>query len=117
VLRELAALPDIVLATGGGAVLREDNRRVLRAGGTVIYLRALPNDLWLRTRHDRNRPLLQTADPLATLEKLYAERDPLYRETAHVVVDSGRQSLRTLMQKAEKLLQNHLAGIAGGKTA
>lgn len=117
VLRELAGLPDIVLATGGGAVLREDNRRILRAGGTVIYLRALPNDLWLRTRHDRNRPLLQTADPLATLEKLYAERDPLYRETAHVVVDSGRQSLRTLMQKAEKLLQNHLAGIPGGKTA
>lgn len=113
VLRELAALPDIVLATGGGAVLREDNRRVLRAGGTVIYLRALPNDLWLRTRHDRNRPLLQTADPLATLEQLYAERDPLYRETAHVVVDSGRQSLRTLMQKTEKLLHSHLAGTGG----
>src|SRR5262245_10000183 len=71
-LEELTALHGIVLATGGGAVLGEANRHMLRTRGTVIYLRASVNELWQRTRHDRNRPLLQTADPLARLSELYA---------------------------------------------
>jgi shikimate kinase len=110
---ELTALHGIVLATGGGAVLNEANRRLLRARGVVVYLRASVNELWHRTRHDRNRPLLQTADPLARLTELYAQRDPLYREAAHVVIDSGSQSLRALVLK----LRARLAQLPGDAAA
>jgi shikimate kinase len=96
VLEELTACDGVVLATGGGAVLREDNRRRLRARGTVVYLHARPADLQHRVRHDRNRPLLAGADPLGRLEELYAVRDPLYREVADLVVETGRQSAQAL---------------------
>lgn len=109
-IEELTALHNIVLATGGGAVLSEANRRALHSRGTVIYLRASVNELWHRTRHDRNRPLLQTPDPLARLNELYAQRDPLYREVAHVVMDTGSQSLRSLVLK----LRTRLAQAPGG---
>jgi len=95
-IEELTAQDDVVLATGGGAVLRADNRRRLAARGTVIYLHAPPAALYRRVRSDRNRPLLATDDPLARLEALYAERDPLYREIADVVVETGAQSARSL---------------------
>jgi shikimate kinase len=85
-----------VLATGGGVVIAEANRRLLAARGTVIYLCARPEDLYERVRHDRNRPLLATADPLARLRELYAERDPLYRSIADLVVDTGRQGVQAL---------------------
>jgi shikimate kinase len=96
VLAELTALDAVVLATGGGAVLAEANRRRLAAGGTVIYLCAQPEDLYERVRQDRNRPLLATADPLGRLRELYVQRDPLYREVADLVVDTGRQSVQSL---------------------
>jgi len=96
VITELCARKGIVLATGGGAVLDAENRRRLAASGTVIYLHARPASLWQRVRHDRNRPLLATADPQKKLEQLYAERDPLYREVAAIVVDTGRQSVQAL---------------------
>lgn len=96
VIAALAALEGIVLATGGGAVLAEDNRRCLAARGTVLYLHARPADLWARVRHDRNRPLLATPDPLQKLEQLYAVRDPLYREIADLVLDTGAQSAQAL---------------------
>lgn len=89
-LAELTAMRGIVMATGGGAVLRPENRRCLRDTGWVVYLNVPPAMLVERTRHDRNRPLLQVADPLARLEALYAERDPLYREAAHFVVEGSR---------------------------
>jgi shikimate kinase len=89
-IAELTAVPGIVLATGGGAVLNPENRRNLRDTGWVVYLNVPPALLHERTRHDRNRPLLRVADPLARLEELYAQRDPLYRETAHFIVDGGR---------------------------
>ena len=95
-IAELCALEDIVLATGGGAVLAEENRRQLSAHGTVIYLHARPGHLWQRVRHDRNRPLLATPDPEKRLEELYTIRDPLYREVADIVMDTGRQSVQTL---------------------
>jgi len=104
VLDELTALPDIVLATGGGAVLNADNRARLRSRGTVVYLRATVRDLLNRTRHDRNRPLLQTADPRARLTELYDLRDPLYRETAHVIVETGSQSLTSLVTRLHQML-------------
>ena len=107
VLRELAALRDIVLATGGGVVMVEENRRVLVHNGTVIYLRAAAEDLWQRTRHDRRRPLLQTGNRRAILEQLFIQRDPLYREVATLIVDTGKQSLRSLGQQIEQRLHEH----------
>jgi shikimate kinase len=104
VIDELTALHGVVLATGGGAVLREENRRRLRSRGVVVYLRASVSELWNRTRHDRNRPLLHTADPQTRLAQLYQDRDPLYRETAHIVMDSGSQSLKALVARLEQRL-------------
>jgi len=109
-LAELAARRDIVLATGGGAVLSAANRQRLADNGVVVYLRAAATDLWSRTRHDRNRPLLNTADPLARLQQLYDERDPLYREVADIIVDTGDQSLGNLASRVEtQLLRHHEA--------
>jgi shikimate kinase len=99
VIEEVTARDEIVLATGGGAVLDAANRRHLAARGTVIYLHSTPAHLWERTRHDRNRPLLATADPKRRLEELYRQRDPLYREVADLVVDTGRQSATTLVKR------------------
>lgn len=108
IIRELVAESEIVLATGGGVVLDAENRRLLHSTGTVVYLRAAPTELWLRTRHDRNRPLLRTADPLGRLEQLHRERDPLYRETAHLIVDTGNQAIRTLVGRLERELRAYL---------
>ncbi|MDO8437267.1 MAG: shikimate kinase [Nitrosomonadaceae bacterium] len=103
-LRELVKLKNIVLATGGGAILSTENRELLRRNGTVVYLRATVDDLWRRTRHDRSRPLLQTPNPHAKLAELYAQRDPLYCEIAHIVVESGTQSTRQLTQSLAQQL-------------
>jgi len=99
VIAELTAVPDVVLATGGGAVLDPASRRLLAERGTVVYLHAPPAALHERVRQDRNRPLLATADPEARLRQLYAERDPLYREIADIVVDTGRQSVQALARQ------------------
>ena len=99
VIAELTELREIVLATGGGVVLEGENRRQLAARGTVVYLRARPEDLYERVRHDRNRPLLATADPLARLRELYAQRDPLYREVADLVIETGAQSVQVLTRE------------------
>jgi shikimate kinase len=104
VLAELAREADQVLATGGGIVLAQGNRRLLREHGTVIYLLASVDDLFARTRHDRNRPLLQTADPKARLAELLAARDPLYREVADIIIETSRQSVHTLVRQIEKRL-------------
>jgi shikimate kinase len=109
VIRELAQAGPGVLATGGGAVLRPANREALRSGAHVIYLRSTPEELFKRLRHDANRPLLQVADPLARLRSLYDERDPLYRETAHFIIETGRPSVATLVNMI--LMQLELAGI------
>jgi shikimate kinase len=100
-IAELTALAAIVLSTGGGAVLRPANRMRLKENGTVVYLHAEPTTLWARIRHSRNRPLLQTADPLARLAELYAQRDSLYRETADHVVESERGEVMRLVRLFE----------------
>jgi shikimate kinase len=109
VLAELAEHAGQVIATGGGAVLAEENRRMMRAHGTVVYLRARLESLWERTRHDSSRPLLATPDPRATLAQLLEQRDPLYREAAHVTVDTGFQSAATLVARVVKALEEHSA--------
>lgn len=97
-----------VIATGGGAVLREANRRRLHDGSTVIYLRSSPEELFRRLRRDTQRPLLQVRDPLAKLRELYVQRDGLYRKTAHFVLETGRPSVPTLVNMI--LMQLELAG-------
>jgi 3-dehydroquinate synthase len=99
VLIELAKKQNIILATGGGAVLNPGNRELLRRSGIVIYLRASVNDLYRRTRHDKNRPLLQTQNLYARLNDLYVQRDVFYREAAHIIIDSGKQGIRFLVQR------------------
>jgi len=99
VLGELTALRDVVLATGGGAVLSADNRRLLAARGTVIYLHASADALYERVRQDRNRPLLATDDPAGRLRELYQNRDPLYRDIADMVIETGRQSVQNLARE------------------
>ena len=97
VLGELMETKQGVLATGGGAVLRQANRDRLRGVSHVVYLRSTPEDIFRRVRHDTNRPLLQVADPMERLRELYAERDPLYLEAAHFVVDTGRPTIAALV--------------------
>lgn len=109
VIDELSQRNGIVLATGGGAVLASQNREWLNQRGLVIYLRAHPHDLWLRTRRDKNRPLLQTDDPRAKLESLYTIRDPLYRECAHYTIETGRPSVNALVNMV--LMQLEVAGM------
>lgn len=113
---QLTAKTGIVLATGGGAVLSRANREHLGTRGHVIYLCAAPEDLWRRTRRDRSRPLLQTPDPLAKLRALHAERDPLYREIADLVVDTGAQSVSHLTSRIQQLLARPAApaGLVAG---
>lgn len=88
-IHELTESNNIVMATGGGVVLNPENRQRLHDTGWVVYLNVPPALLFERTRHDRNRPLLHVADPLAKLEELHTVRDPLYRDTAHMVVEGG----------------------------
>jgi shikimate kinase len=112
VIAELTSRQNIVLATGGGAVLLEANRQALTKNGTVIYLCASVNELCHRTRGDRNRPLLQTNDPRAKFEALLAQRDPLYREVADMVVETGGQPVSAIVQLIQQNLnakKSHLA--------
>lgn len=97
VIRELTGQQGIVLATGGGAILNPESRAYLQERGTVIYLRASVNSILQRTAHDKNRPLLQTADPRKKLEELMAVRDPLYTEVAHMVIDTGRPNVQSMV--------------------
>ena len=103
-IQSLVKLDNIVLATGGGAVLNELSRTALRCNGIVVYLKSTAHDLWQRTRHDRNRPLLQTADPLARLKELHEQRDPLYMEVADLVVHTGKQNVHGLIHQLQKEL-------------
>jgi len=97
VIKDLVGRDNMVMATGGGAVLSEQNREMLRQNGIVIYLKANVHDLWQRTKHDRNRPLLQTQDPHAKLTELFEQRDPIYQQLSDIAVQSGKQSVHALM--------------------
>jgi shikimate kinase/3-dehydroquinate synthase len=98
VIRELTAQQGIVLATGGGAILDADSRRYLKTRGTVIYLRANVNSILMRTRYDKTRPLLMTADPRKSLEELARQREGLYCEVAELVIDTGRPNIQSMVQ-------------------
>lgn len=108
VIDTLSQGPRQVLSTGGGVVLRQENRTHLRTRGSAIYLKSSPEELFRRLRHDANRPLLQVADPLGKLRELYVQRDPLYRQVAHFVLETGRPSVSTLVNMI--VMQLELAG-------
>lgn len=110
VIDELTSRRGLILATGGGAVLRPSNRDALHSRTHVFYLRASPEDLFRRLRHDTKRPLLQVADPLQKLRDLYRERDPLYRRVAHFVVEAARPSVSALANMV--LMQLELGGLS-----
>jgi shikimate kinase len=112
-LAELARRDAWVIATGGGVVLDEANRRLMREAGTVVYLRARLESLWERTRHDANRPLLATADPRSRLAQLLEAREPLYRDCAHVIVDTGSQSTSTLVNRVLAAILEHETAAGG----
>jgi len=99
----------LIIATGGGAVLRPANRAHLHDRTTVIYLRSSPEELYRRLRHDTQRPLLQVADPQAKLRELYEQRHPLYEEVTHYSVDTGRPSVATLVNMI--MMQLDMAGL------
>lgn len=101
-----------VVSTGGGAVLRSENRSRLHNRTLVVYLRSTPEEVFRRLRHDRNRPLLQVPDPLQRLRDLFTQRDPLYREVAHFVIETGRPSVSTLVNMI--MMQLELSGVAPG---
>lgn len=97
-LTEVAAQSGpMVLSTGGGIVLRAQNREALRHCGHVLYLRASPDEIYKRVKHDQARPLLQVANPMERLRELYTQRDPLYRDAAHFVIETGRPTVNTLV--------------------
>lgn len=108
VLEELASLEGIVLATGGGAILRPENRAKLRAGGLVIFLKTTVEQQLTRTRKSTHRPLLQTANPRQRLEALREERDPLYAQTAHLTINTDQRPPRQVVLDIKKQLFEHL---------
>jgi shikimate kinase len=99
VIKELTQLENIVLATGGGCILSSDNRAFLHENGFVIYLRANPHELWIRTRNDKGRPLLNNSDPQKTFKNLFEIRDPLYASIAHQTVETGKPNVNQLTNK------------------
>lgn len=109
VISELCHEQNIILATGGGVVLNPQNRAALKSSGWVVYLNVPPRLLFERTRHDRNRPLLQVDNPLGKLLELHSIRDPLYRETAHLVIDGNRQGPSNITQQVLKEFQSQCA--------
>ena len=109
-LAHFAEKGDMVIATGGGVVLSPYNRARMQASGLVVYLHADPAMLFARTRHDKKRPLIQVADPLAKISQLVERRDPLYREVAHAVVESGNgltNTVNTILRMLEKQKCQH----------
>jgi len=108
VLDDITSQTNCVIATGGGVVTSPESRALLTQRGITIYLAASLHDLWLRTRHDRNRPLLQVRDPRARIAELLALRDPLYREVADIVIETGRPGAHRLVPEIVHVLHEDM---------
>ena len=105
VIEELCQLNDIVLATGGGSILRAENRENMKNFGQVVYLSTTAELLYSRIRHDKSRPLMQTSNPLATLKKLLQDREPFYKEVSSVVITTGRQKATVIVKRVDEALK------------
>lgn len=108
-LRELAGLSGVVVSTGGGIVIDPDNRALLRQSGLTVYLRATPELLYARTRHDSSRPLLRVSDPRSRIRELLALREPLYNDVADIIIDSGQGSVSLLARRLEQEIRTRCA--------
>ena len=107
VLDDLTRQANIVLATGGGAILSPDNRKILHERGVVVYLHAPLETLLTRTRRDRHRPLLQTADRRRTLEDILKAREPIYRQAADIVIETSHRSPMSVAREIMRKLESH----------
>ena len=105
IISELCQKTHMVLATGGGAVLKKDNQQVLKRSGTIVYLCAGIDDLLERTAKDKNRPLLQTADPRAKLQTILDEREPIYRELADIILKTNKMTVYAAVKELAKVLK------------
>lgn len=105
VIKDLAARSNIIIATGGGSLLREENRQCLSRSGIIVYLRASPENLYARIKHDKNRPLMQTKNPLQTLKNILKEREQAYIETADVIITTGRDRVIITVRQIERALE------------
>lgn len=104
-LCSLVHLSATVISTGGGVVGRAENREILHSTSCVIYLHSTPDEVFRRLRHDQSRPLLLVADPVARLEEMYVVRNPLYREVAHLVIETGLPTVSALVNTIVARLQ------------
>lgn len=108
IIKELCGLENIVLATGGGSILREENRQHMKDSGHVIYLRTSAELLFSRIRYDKSRPLMQTKSPMNTLKKLLDDREPYYMEVADSVIMTGKQKVNVIVRRVEEALKKTL---------
>ena len=104
VIEELCQMEGIVLATGGGSVLREENRENMKKYGQVVYLCTTAELLYSRIRYDKSRPLMQTANPLDTLKKLLQNREPFYNEVSNLIITTGKQKAAVIVKRIEAAL-------------
>ena len=108
-LDELTQMSETVLATGGGAILNQDNRKHLRSRGFVVYLKSSVDTLVQRTKHDRNRPLLQSADPRKILTEILEQREPLYMDVADLIIETERAAIHKVVNEIiEKLVKENI---------
>ncbi|MBU6459403.1 MAG: shikimate kinase [Proteobacteria bacterium] len=117
IIEEITQNNNQVIATGGGTVLNDKNRKHLTERGIVIYLRASAEELWERTKHDKNRPLLLTEDPLAKLKQLESIRAPLYENLADIIIDTGKKNLYALVQQLNPLITLYIKTHSNDKTS
>ncbi len=108
-IKSLAVQKNLIVATGGGAVLRPDNCAVMKQSGVIVYLRVAPRVLFERTKHDTNRPLLQVANPMMKIEELFTQRDPIYQDVSDLVVTSGGGSVFYMVTHIERELRKRCA--------
>ncbi|HIQ14042.1 MAG TPA: shikimate kinase AroK [Leucothrix sp.] len=108
IIAELCQKNDIILATGGGCILREQTRKNMQKAGHVIYLRTNADLLYSRIRHDKSRPLMQTKNPIDTLKKLLDDREPYYFEVADTVIMTGKQKINVIVKKVRNILKEKL---------
>jgi len=108
VIAELCEMNNIVLATGGGCILSETNRKNIRKSGHVVYLRTTAELLYSRIRYDKSRPLMQTKSPIETLKKLLNDREPYYMEVADTVMMTGKQKVNLIVKRVEQVLKEQL---------
>lgn len=105
-LKEASIKSNIVIATGGGAIIKKQNRNILNSTGLTIYLRTPLEQLIKRTEKDRNRPLLQTEDPEKTLADLLKKREHLYEDVADIIFETDKKPLRDIISEITQLLDN-----------